>query len=112
MIKDNLGQYVRDTTMKRFLHFFLHIFIAASVCFVFFGCSVSHILPVETQYNIKELNVVSDGYHETYLLISHEEADYISKNEIKKSTVDTHLLTSEELFEEFLDSCIYKFTHA
>ena len=39
---------------------------------------------MKTQYNIKELNVVSDGYHETYLLISHEEADYISTNEVKK----------------------------
>lgn len=38
---------------------------------------------MKTQYNIKELNVVSDGYHETYLLISHEGSDYISTNEVK-----------------------------
>lgn len=39
---------------------------------------------MKTQYNIKELNVVSDVYHETCLLISHEGTDYISTNEVKE----------------------------
>ena len=38
---------------------------------------------MKTQYNIKELNVVSDVYHETYLLLAHEGSDYISTNEVK-----------------------------
>lgn len=39
---------------------------------------------MKTQYNIRNLNRVSDGYHETYLLISDRGVvEYISEKEIR-----------------------------